>query len=317
MGKYDYLIDWWYGNRYNISKSVMLQNNKFWKEIIYLTSFLDEHYIKIYGYQRIWHIKNDVFELQKCEICGGIAIYSFKEQKYLKSCSKSCNIKLKSLKSTGNKNSRCKKDWYKEKPNKEKPNKFLLRLEKDGCLEKDFDYIKYVGNNEHLLLCNKCNEQFKIHSFNQYYYRIKNNIDICTNCIPLNSTNYTNKSRPQITIYEFIKTEFKNIKIQYDYFSKINNKRLQIDIFLEDLNLGFEFNGTGIHCDPRKFKYDDLSKYGKLAKDVWENDKLKISEYKNERNIDILTIWNLDWTKKPNVIKRYIKIIINHKLNLI
>ena len=318
MGKYDYLINWWYENRYNISKSTMLQNNKFWKEIVDLTYFLDEYYTKIYSYQRIWHIKNNIFELQTCEICGNITQYSQKEQKYTKSCSEICNNAIKSKRCIGNKNAKCKKDWFKEKPNKDKPNKFLSRLEKDGCLNNGFEYIKYVGNNEHLLLCKKCNKQFKIHSFNQYYYRIKSGIDICVNCTPLNSTNHTNKSKPQAAIYEFILKEFNGVVIKYDYFSIINNKKLQIDMFLCNLNLGFEFNGDFWHMNPKFYKEDDINKRNyKLAKDIWTDDKLKICEYKKERNIDVYTIWNNDWNIRPNVVKRYIKLIINNKLNYI
>ena len=52
------------------------------------TNFLDEYYKEITLPQRIWHLKNDCWEIQKCKICGKPTKWN---DKYNKACSAECN----------------------------------------------------------------------------------------------------------------------------------------------------------------------------------------------------------------------------------
>lgn len=82
------------------------ENNKFrlpdtkeFREILKNTCFLDSNYSNITIPQRMWHIKKNIFLLQKCTICGKNAKFSYKTSSYDKTCSKECKVLY--LKTTG------------------------------------------------------------------------------------------------------------------------------------------------------------------------------------------------------------------------
>ncbi len=51
-----------------------------------LTTFLNDHYQNPQLSQRIWHIKNNNFEIQKCKICGNNVEYCVKHSTYHRCC---------------------------------------------------------------------------------------------------------------------------------------------------------------------------------------------------------------------------------------
>jgi very-short-patch-repair endonuclease len=61
-----------------------------------------------------------------------------------------------------------------------------------------------------------------------------------------------------------------------------------------------EINGTYWHADPRVYKADDLLIGQKKAYEIWAKDLEKISYAKNY-GYDVLSVWELDFCKNPNL----------------
>lgn len=87
-------------------------------------------------------------------------------------------------------------------------------------------------------------------------------------------------------------------------------KPRELDAYLPDLRLGFEFDGYYFHADPRFFKETDfIGKKGKTAKEIWEDDKAKDLMCENA-GIKLVRINEYDWKNdKENCIKNMEKII--------
>lgn len=130
--------------------------------------------------------------------------------------------------------------------------------------------------------CNKCGEYFKILPY-QFYYRINNNLSICSKCFPISE----NSSISQIELFNFINENYKGPILQND---KNIIKPYEIDVYLPELNIGFEFNGVFWHSE--KFK-DDKYHYKK--------NKLSL-----ENDVKLYTIWEDDWNTKKEICKSFI-----------
>lgn len=145
------------------------------------------------------------------------------------------------------------------------------RIEKNGC--------KFLeGNkNEITLVCDKCGEISTNHRtlINQ---RIRYGVEICSNCNPIGGS-----SDFQRSVKEFIKSNLQNEIL--DSYRKF--KSYEIDIFIPDLNLGFECNGLWWHSEI----YRDKNYH-----------KNKIEFFK-EKGIEIVNIWEDDWKFKKEIVK--------------
>lgn len=147
-----------------------------------------------------------------------------------------------------------------------------------------YEFISFEKNlsTELKFKCKKCDENFKILPY-QFYYRINNNLSICTRCFPISE----NSSISEIELFEFIEENYKGMILR-------NNKNIikpyEIDVYIPELNIGFEFNGVFWHSD--KFK-DDKYHYKK--------NKLSL-----ENNIKLYTIWEDDWNTKKDICKSFI-----------
>ena len=144
------------------------------------------------------------------------------------------------------------------------------------------DYIKYKNNLLSIFKCNK-GHNFEIH-FNNYYRRMKNNISLCTICNPIGDS----KSIKEKDLFEFINNNYSGDIIQ-SY-----RDGLEIDIYLPELNIGFEFNGLYWHSDKFKEKNYHLD---------------KTNHFKN-KGIRIIHIWEDDWVHKQEIVKSQISNII-------
>ena len=130
--------------------------------------------------------------------------------------------------------------------------------------------------------CVKCDLTFNILPY-QFYYRNKSNLNICTNCFPISE----NSSISQIELYNFIIENY-NGEVIENYKNAINP--YEIDIYIPDLNIGFEFNGVWWHSD--KYKSD--------------NYHLKKYEVSVQNNIQLISIWEDDWITKRDICKSFI-----------
>jgi hypothetical protein len=141
------------------------------------------------------------------------------------------------------------------------------------------NYINYVGNSISLFKCDLCNNNFEINTDN-FFRRTKSGVSICTICNPIGE----HKSIKEKDIYNFIKNNFRGEIIQ-SY-----RDGLEIDIYLPNLKIGFEFNGLYFHSD--KFRSKD-----------YHIDKLNRFR---DKGIRIINIWEDDWDFKRSIIESQI-----------
>jgi very-short-patch-repair endonuclease len=133
--------------------------------------------------------------------------------------------------------------------------------------------------------------------------RMSLNHEICLHCNKLNK-NYSVKEK-LLASY---------IKSIYGGFMMENNKKLispyEIDIYLPDLKIAVEFNGTHYHADPRFYDAEDKIVGYKTAIDVWNRDAYKSIKC-SEIGVSLITIWEHDWDNDIENIKSMLFKLIN------
>ena len=83
----------WYDKHKNNIKS--FKDDVEYLEILNITSFLNEFYNDISLSQRIWHIKNAIFEIQRCKYCiSNMVKFDNTHRIYLNCCCKTCQNEL-------------------------------------------------------------------------------------------------------------------------------------------------------------------------------------------------------------------------------
>jgi hypothetical protein len=147
-------------------------------------------------------------------------------------------------------------------------------------IAKHQSYIKYVGKSISLFNCEECNLDFEINGDN-FYSRLKNNVKLCTICNPIGDQRSTKEN----DLYKFIQEKYKGEIIQ-SY-----RDGLEIDIYLPESKLGFEFNGLYFHSDKFRNKEYHLEKMN----------------YFKDKDIRIVNIWEDDWIFKKNIIESQIQ----------
>jgi len=115
------------------------------------------------------------------------------------------------------------------------------------------------------------------------YNRIKYNSVVCNVCNPIGHFSSDSENR----LLEFFKENYDDEIIEKDR-DILNGKEL--DIYLPDLNLAFEFNGVYWHNELYKDKNYHLNKTEKCL----------------EKGIQLIHIWEDDWNYKQEIIKSMI-----------
>jgi hypothetical protein len=158
-------------------------------------------------------------------------------------------------------------------------------------ISKDENYVKYVGQNINLFNCDcGSNHQFQI-LCTTYNSRFKSGSPLCTVCYPISETS----SFKEIELLEFIKRNYSGECIERW------RSKYEIDIYLPELKMGFEYNGLWWHSD------NFLEK----------NYHLKKLNYFKDIGIRIVNIWEDDWIHKKEIIKsQIINLIGNTKNNI-
>ena len=132
-----------------------------------------------------------------------------------------------------------------------------------------------------------CEHYFNITSKNLYQRRMIQNTILCTVC---NSFDYKESAREN-EIADFI-------ELNYDKIVKRNDKNTiskELDIYLPDIKLAFEYNGIYWHSDIYKDKDYHLKK----------------TEECEKMNIQLIHIYEDEWVNKKNIVKS----MILNKLN--
>jgi len=172
-----------------------------------------------------------------------------------------------------------------------------LKTTKENLLENIKRYNVYpidYKNKIYFLQCKNKDHIFES-NFDLIYKRNNYNVEQCTICNPINVQN--SDKEKQLT--KFIKNNY-NGKI-------LTNKRNiipphELDIYLPDLNLAFEFNGLYWH--------NEINKPNKNYHQEKTNECKKL-------NIQLIHIWEDDWIYKTNIVKSMILNKIGKTLNKI
>ena len=131
--------------------------------------------------------------------------------------------------------------------------------------------------------CPLCSRYYEINK-SLFYNRKRLKTIVCTLCFPLNSYSSSGK---ETTIFNFIKENSEYDIIQSDR-SILNGK--EIDIYIPELKLGFEFNGLYWHSELYKEKNYHLEK----------------TKSCNDQGISLFHIWEDDWLYKQDIVKSMI-----------
>lgn len=154
---------------------------------------------------------------------------------------------------------------------------YLNNILKDSNTDNEYKWLEdYKGNNKlkHLIKHNVCNKEYFVrpNDFQQGYR--------CPYCSRIKQ-----ESNEEQDFKNFIKSNY-NKKIIENY--RDGNK--EIDIFIPDLKIGFEYNGFYWHCDRFKDKYYHLNKL----------------EYFNKKEIRVYFIDSIDWITKRKILENKI-----------
>jgi hypothetical protein len=171
---------------------------------------------------------------------------------------------------------------------------YRKRIE-NKIIDKNVEFIGFDKKESTNLLfkCNNCENNFDILPY-QFYGRINNNNHICTKCFPISESS----SIDQIELLNFISKNYNG-----EILSNIKNiiNPYEIDVYLPELKIGFEFNGVFWHSEKFKDKYYHLKKI--------------TTSLNNE--VKLYTIWEDDWTVKREICQSFILNKINKTPNII
>ncbi len=173
-----------------------------------------------------------------------------------------------------------------DNPNKVENIKYkILQTRKENIIKTYPDkQILLIERDFFTIMCNNCKKSYKI-SRDLFRYRY-NKEETCTNC------NQLNLSKPENSLKLFISEIYDNtLELNRRIF--LNGK--EIDIYLPDLKIGFEFNGIYWHNELQKDKDYHLEK----------------TELAENNNIKLIHIYEDDWYYKKDIIKSRIKNILN------
>jgi hypothetical protein len=149
-------------------------------------------------------------------------------------------------------------------------------------LDKYKENLLFVNdNNNYTFFCERGNHEFNI---NRYLLknRKKINTEICTICNPINSSSSSGYEKQ---LQEFIKNNYKgNISFNDRSFGK------ELDIYIPELKLSFEFNGLYWHNEINKPNNYHLEK----------------TELCEEKGIQLIHIYEDDWIYKLDIVKSMI-----------
>lgn len=151
------------------------------------------------------------------------------------------------------------------------------------------------------LLCNECNHEFEISRTGFFMLLNYYSSNFCPNCKRII---FHGKSQGEKELLNYIKTLYNN-EILENVRTIISPKEL--DIYLPDLKLAFEYDGTYWHADPRFYKETDIIELKNItAGEIWKKDIEKNLLCENN-GIKLIRIKEFDWINNQDKIKEYIK----------
>jgi len=156
--------------------------------------------------------------------------------------------------------------------------------------EKNIITVNYEKN----ILNGKCEKHGEYQlGLSAFYHRMRSDSILCPECNKLGRFTGLEKE-----LVSFIKNNYNGI-IEENKRSLFNNE-IEIDIFLPDKNLAFEFNGLFWHCELNKDKNYHLNKTEKCEK----------------LGIHLIHIYEDDWLFKNNIVKSRILNLLDKSMRI-
>ena len=166
----------------------------------------------------------------------------------------------------------------------------------------DYDYHYYTCH------CPICDNTFKIEKDLFYTRVITHKTTVCTFCNPVSNCG----SGKQVQLKNYITGIYEGNIV---YNDKVVLGGKELDIYLPELRLGFEFDGTYWHADPRFYKEDYIIEHKQVtAGEIWQRDAEK-DFLCILKGIKLIRVKEYDWEKFNNIEKERIKNIIETRKN--
>lgn len=165
----------------------------------------------------------------------------------------------------------------------------IKKLEKYKQFENKLNIIiNSASTNNFNCYCNKCQQNFDI-NYNMFTYRFCQNLDIC----PIhNSYADNNISLKEKEIVNFIKSNYNGIILEND---RVVLSGKELDIYLPELNIAFEFNGLYWHSELHKKPNFHINKTNKCK----------------ESGIRLIHIWEDQFIYKKEILYSNILAVLN------
>jgi hypothetical protein len=157
---------------------------------------------------------------------------------------------------------------------------FSVEFRSKFNISKNPNFIKYIGDRNYIFYCETCETDYEI-DYDNYYKRSINGVNPCTNCNGISESSSIKENE----FYDYIYSIY-NGEIVKKY-----RDGLEIDVYLPEIKLGFEFNGLYWHSELKKEKNYHIDKIN----------------YFKERDIRVIHIWEDDWNNKRDILKSQIK----------
>lgn len=253
-------------------RTLQKNNPILYGKIINKTSFLPE---KTTTLQRFWHISNNTFVVPLCEYCKTVPTkWDTKLHSYRKFCSTQCSAKHENTKKL--RIDTTLKKFNVKHFNQQRISNALIFLNDKKWLEKE-----HLINKKPLYeIAQKLNvDPTTITNYFKYH-----------NIIP---QNVSNTSREEKEIVQFLQTLIPS----NDIICNVKNiiSPYELDIYIPKHNLAIEVCVGYWHSDKFKPKHYHKQKHDMCAK----------------REINLLTIYDVEWNTKQDIVKS----ILRHKIN--
>ena len=167
----------------------------------------------------------------------------------------------------------------------------------------DFEVLSFINKRHSVELRHAaCGTTFTIKGATLYY---RLGVEkVCPMCHPCEITSFKEQE-----MTKYVQSIYSGSIRERD---RIMVKPQELDIYLPEIKLAIEFNGTFYHADSRFYEEDDMI-FRRTVKEVRDNDSRK-AEACAKAGISLLTVWEYDWDNHTDAVKRYIQSEIDKKI---
>lgn len=154
--------------------------------------------------------------------------------------------------------------------------KLQMKTQGPRQMEETFQRIKekcpYIterkSRTEYIFRCPTCGKE-TINSVQTVRRAVKRNFfeHLCEHCHARNATSFIEQE-----LFEYLKSIYTGV---INFHERVILEGKEIDAYIPKLRIGFEFDGTYWHADPRFFVSDSRFRSGNTAEEIWKKIKKK------------------------------------------